>query len=77
MISREDLLKHFVKSVGKEKAELLISDAIEKLKLEKKNFYSYEEALQICNKIEEENTGFIKIIVANLKTMLEVKNRNF
>ncbi|MGC8812100.1 MAG: hypothetical protein ACP5O8_00735, partial [Candidatus Aenigmatarchaeota archaeon] len=66
MISAEDLAKHFTKSVGREKAELLISDAIEKLKLEKKDFYSYEEALQICNKIEEENTGFIRIIANEL-----------
>jgi hypothetical protein len=71
-ISLESLVKHFAKSVGKEKAESLVKGAIEKLKLEKKDFYSHEEILQICNKIEEENIGFIKIIAANLKTILEV-----
>ncbi|MEM7818709.1 MAG: hypothetical protein QW403_00995 [Candidatus Aenigmatarchaeota archaeon] len=73
MVMLEDLIKHFAKSVGREKAESLINVAIEKLKLEKKKFYSYEEALQICNKIEEESTGFVKVIAANLKSMLEVK----
>lgn len=73
MIPLESLVKHFAKSVGKEKAEILIKDSIEKLKLEKKDFYSHEEVLQICNKIEEENTGFVRIMAANLKTMLEIK----
>jgi predicted transcriptional regulator len=72
-IPLESLVKHFAKSVGKEKAEILIKDSIEKLKLEKKDFYSHEEVLQICNKIEEENTGFVRIMAANLKTMLEIK----
>ncbi len=62
MISCEELAKNFEKILGEEESKKLIESTAKKLGIGKKDFYSKEEAIRICETLANKEKGFISII---------------
>lgn len=68
----EDLVEKFSQSVGREKAEELIEDAVTDSGAGKKNAYSKDEVLDIADAIKEldDSTTYVKIAANTLKAQI-------
>lgn len=69
----DTLVGQFASTVGKEKAESMVSEAAEECGIGKKGSYSPEEALEIADTIHDRDdaTTYIRIAVNTLKTKVQ------
>ncbi len=62
MISFEELAKPFKKVLSEEESRKLVEEAANKIGIGKKEFYSKDEVIRICQTIKEEKGGFVGVV---------------
>ncbi len=72
----DTLVGQFASTVGKEKAESMVSDAVNDCGFGKKGSYSEDEALEIADAIHDSDdaTTYIRIAANTLKTKVQTGN---
>lgn len=72
----DELVSTFGETVGVEKAQSLVADALEALDIERKDVYSSHEIADICETISRTSEGYLTV-VANEIRVREKANRRF
>lgn len=73
--SHEEFVELFAQGVGKQKAESILEDAIEQAGIGVQDTYPTDEAIFICELIQEQNDGYVSELAIDARARIEAAKR--
>ena len=76
-ITLDEMIEQFSQTMGREKATSLIEEAFSKAGLPKKESYSLEEVLKMCELLKTDENRFVRTITMCFMTAIKIKKTTF
>jgi PAS domain S-box-containing protein len=74
-MDHEALVRQFSQSVGVEKADSLVSDALDAVDVPEQETYSNDDVRDICESIQYQNDGYVSVIASEIRVRKEAETR--
>lgn len=75
MMDHQELVEKFSQTVGVEKAEALIAEALADLEIERRDAYSHHEVVDICETIQQAGEGYVRLVANEIRVDERAKRR--
>lgn len=69
-MEHNDLIEVFGQTVGVEKAEALVAEALDELDVPRKERYSIHEVTDVCETIRNTNDGYVQVVAGELRAQM-------